>query len=118
MPLADWKDLTVLLCMALVVLGAIALAVSAQSFSIVRGKVVEKGVGVLQHEGRPRLTNTISVLIENDDRVFDIRRGTVVQYPVAERDSEAIAVGSEVELLVLSYRPNVRILDGPSGSPA
>ncbi|MGI0021162.1 MAG: hypothetical protein ACREAY_11900 [Nitrososphaera sp.] len=115
--MADWKDLTVLLCMALVVLGAVALAVSAQSFSIVRGKVVEKGVGVLQHEGRPRLTNTVSVLIENDDRVFDIRRGTVVQYPVAERDSEAIVVGSEIELLVSSHRANVRILDGPSGSP-
>ena len=118
MPLADWKDLTVLLCMTLVVLGAIALAVSAQSFSIVRGKVVEKGIGLVQHEGTPRLTNTISVLIENDDRVFDIRRGTVVQYSVAERDSEAIAVGSEVELMVLTYQSNVRILDGPSGRPA
>jgi hypothetical protein len=60
MPLADWKDLTVLLCMTLVVLGAIALAVSAQSFSIVRGKVVEKGIGLVQHEGTPRLTKYLS----------------------------------------------------------
>lgn len=112
-------DLTAVLCMALVVLGAVALAISAQSFSIVKGKVIEKGVGVLQHEGKPRLTNTVSVLIENDDRVFDIRRGTVVKYPFTEPDSEAIVVGSEIHLFVSSYKQNVQILDRPpSGSPA
>ena len=118
MSLADWKDLTVVLCMTLVVLGAVALANSAQTFSIVRGKVVEKGVGVLQHDGKPRLTNTISVLIESDDRVFDIRRGTVVQYPIAERDVDAVQVGSEIEFLVSSYHVTVQILHGQSGNPA
>jgi hypothetical protein len=115
---ADWKDLTVVMCLALIVLGSVALANSAQSFSIVRGKVVEKGVGVLQYEGKPKLTNTMSVIIENDDRVFDIRRGTVVQYPIAERDLDAVQVGSEVEFLVSSYKATVRILHGPSGKPA
>lgn len=116
-PVADWKDAAVVLSMVLVVLGAIALAVSAQSFSIMRGKIVEKGIGVLQFEDKPRLTNTISVLIENDDRVFDIKRGTIVQYPVTEKDIQAVEVGARIEFLVSSYSATVRIL-GPSDSPA
>jgi hypothetical protein len=107
----DWKDLAVVLCSALIVLGATALAVSAQNFSVIRGQVLEKGIGVLKFEDKQRLTNTITVLIEDDDRVFDIKRGTAVQYPVSEHDAQGIAVGSRVKLMVSSYNPNVRILD-------
>ncbi|MEW5840046.1 hypothetical protein [Nitrososphaera sp.] len=110
--MADWRDLTVVLCMALVVLGAVALAVTARSFSLVTGKVVEKGVGVLQFEGRPRLTNTVTVLITSEDRVFGIGRGTVVQYPVTEADARALAVGSDIKFMVSSYSQTVRIIDG------
>lgn len=116
--MADWKDLAVVLCAALVVLGAVALSVSAQTFSIVEGQIVEKGIGVLQIEGKPRLTNTISVLIEDDDRVFDIKRGTIVQYPVSEADAQALQVGARVELLVSSYAATVRVLNAPSAGSA
>ena len=116
--MADWRDFTVLFCMTLVVLGAVSLAFSAQTFSIVRGKVVEKGVGVLEFDGKPRLTNTISVLIENDDRVFDIKRGTVVKYPVTEQDVQAVDIGSDVELFVSAFKSTARVLGQPSPESA
>jgi hypothetical protein len=109
-PVPDWKDVTVVLCAGLVVLGAVALAASAQSFAMVQGKIVEKGVGVLKFGDKKRLTNTISVLIEGDDRVFDVKRGTVVKYPVSEHDAKELEIGSRVEMLVSSYSPKVRIL--------
>lgn len=112
--MADWRDLTVVVCIVLVVLGAVALSTAAQTFSIVKGKVVEKGIGVLQFEGKPRLTNTISVLIENDDRVFDIKRGTIVKYPVTEKDIQTVEIGSEVELFVSAFRTTAKVLDHPS----
>lgn len=115
---ADWRDLTVLVCIVLVVLGAVSLSATAQTFSIVKGKVVEKGIGVLQFEGKPRLTNTISVLIENDDRVFDIRRGTIVKYPVTEQDIQAVEIGSEVELFVSAFKTTARVLGHPSPGTA
>ncbi|HEU4984936.1 MAG TPA: hypothetical protein VFT58_04800 [Nitrososphaera sp.] len=106
----DWKDLTVVLCAGLIVLGAVALAASAQTFSIVKGQIVEKGVGVLGLGQKRTLTNTISVLIEDDDRVFDIKHGTVVKYPVSESDARALQIGSRVELFISSYGSAVRIL--------
>jgi hypothetical protein len=112
--MADWKDLAVVLCAALVVLGASALAVAANSFSIVKGKVVEKGTGIIEHGGKRALTPTISVFIENDDRVFDVRAGTIVWYPVTEADAQAIEVGSEVELFVSSSKATVKVLSGHS----
>lgn len=114
----DWKDAAVLFCTALIVLGAVALSVSAQTFSIVQGQIVEKGIGVLQYEGKPRLTNTISVLIESDDRVFNIKRGTIVQYPVSEADAQALQVGARVEILVSAYAATVRVLNHPSAGSA
>lgn len=116
--MADWRDLTLLVCIVLVVLGALALSTAAQTFSIVKGKVVEKGIGVVQFEGKPRLTNTISVLIENDDRVFDIKRGTIVKYPVTEQDVQAVEIGSEVELFVSAFRTKARVLGHPSSGTA
>ena len=116
--MADWRDFTVLFCMTLVVLGAVSLAFSAQTFSIVRGKVVEKGVGVLEFDGKPRLTNTISVLLENDDRVFDIKRGTVVKYPVTEQDVQAVEIGSDIELFVSAFKATARVLGQPSPESA
>jgi hypothetical protein len=107
---ADWKDFAVVLSMVLIVIGAMALAASAQSFSLMKGKVVEKGVGVLQFGGKPRITNTVSVLIENDDRVFDIKKGTIVQYPVTERDAGSVVIGSEIEFLVSANSVAIRML--------
>lgn len=113
-PVADWHDFTVLFCMSLVVLGAISLSFASQTFSIVKGRVVEKGVGVIESGGKAVVTNTISVFIENDDRVFNIKRGTVVKYPVSEQDVQAVEIGSEVELFVSSVRATVRLLGQPS----
>jgi hypothetical protein len=100
--------------MSLVVLGAISLSFASQTFSIVKGRVVEKGVGVIESGGKAVVTNTISVFIENDDRVFNIKRGTVVKYPVSEQDVQAVEIGSEVELFVSSVRATVRLLGQPS----
>lgn len=100
--------------MSLVVLGAISLSFTAQTFSIVKGRVVEKGLGVIESGGESIPTNTISVLIENDDRVFDIKRGTVVKYPVTEQDVQAVKIGSEVELFVSSFKATAKVLGQPS----
>lgn len=103
--------------MSLVVLGAISLSFSAQTFSVVKGRVVEKGIGIIDSGGKSVATNTISVLIENDDRVFDIKRGTVVEYPVGEQDIQAVEIGSEVELFVSSFRTTARLLGQPPAGP-
>lgn len=107
----DWKDFTVVLCAVLVVVGAGALAVAAQTSTIVRGKVLEKGVASLDlGAGSSYSTQTISVLIENDDRVFRIERGTVVKYAVTDSDALLVDVGSEVELLITSYNRVARVI--------
>jgi hypothetical protein len=101
----DLKDIAVTLCALLIVVGAGALAVVAQTFIIIRGKVPEKGVAKLDlGDGRSYSTQTLSVLTENDNRVFRNDRGTVVRYAVSDGDAQIVNVGSDVELLVSSYR--------------
>jgi hypothetical protein len=107
---SDWKDLAILLCLTLVVVGTLALAFAAQNFTIIKGKVLEKGT-VMQGLGSKSLpTQTISVLIESDDRVFRIERGSVVKYAVSDSDAGRIFVGSEVELLITSHNIKARLL--------
>ena len=114
----DWKDFTVVLCVLLVVLGAGALAVSAQTFTIVRGKVFEKGTASVDlPDGSSYTTQTLSVLIENDDRVFRIEKGTLVKYAVSEGDAQLVAAGSEVEMLVSSYSSLARVITHNGSSP-
>lgn len=116
--MVDWKDLAVILCALLVVEGAVALAEAAQTFTIVRGKVLEKGIAKLDlGDGASYTTPTISVLIENDDRVFRIERGTVVKYAVSESEAQRVDVGSSVEMLVSSYNHLARVIsiEGSSG---
>jgi stage V sporulation protein SpoVS len=115
----DWRDFAVLLCMLLVVLGAGALAVAAQTFTIVRGKVLEKGTALLDlPDGNSYSTRTISVLIENDDRIFRIERGTIVKYAVSDHDARLVDVGSDIELLISSYGSVARVIGlGGSSSP-
>jgi hypothetical protein len=107
---SDWKDLAIVLCLALVVLGASALAFAAQTFTIIKGKVLEKGAAVQGSGSKSLPTQTISVLIENDDRVFRIERGSVVKYAVSDGDAGRIYVGSEVELLISSHNSKARLL--------
>lgn len=114
----DWKDFAVVLCMLLVVLGAGALAVAAQTSTIVSGKVLEKRTASLDlPDGRSYSTQTISVLIENDDRVFRIERGTVVKYAVSDGDAQLVDVGSNVELFVSSYSSVARVVGLGGSSP-
>jgi hypothetical protein len=114
----DWKDFTVVFCALLVVVGAGALASAAQGFTIIRGKVLEKGIATLDlGDGMSYTTPTISVLLENDDRVFRIERGTVVKYAVSEVDAQKVDVGLSVELLVSSHNHLARVI-GIDGSGA
>lgn len=114
----DWKDFAVVLCVLLVVLGAGALAVAAQTFTIVRGKVLEKGTASLDlPDGSSYSTQTVSVRIENDDRVFRIERGTVVKYAVSDGDAQLVDVGSEVELLISSHSSVARVIGLDGSSP-
>ena len=114
----DWKDFTVVLCAMLVVVGSAALAIAAQTFTIVRGKVLEKGIGSLDSGAAGSYsTQTISVLIENDDRVYRIERGTVVKYAVSDGDALLVDVGSEVELLISSYSSLARVIGPDVTSP-
>ena len=110
MPVLDWKDFAVVLCLFLVIVGAGALAVAAHTFSIIKGRVLEEGRAVLDRGDRSYPTRTISVLIENDDRVFQIKRGTVVEYAISDGDAELVGVGSEVELLVSFYSGRAKVI--------
>ena len=114
----DWKDFAVILCTLLIVVGAGALAVAAQTFTIVKGKVLEKGVAEFDlGDGRSYSTQTLSVLIENDDRVFRIERGTVVKYAISDSDAQLIDVGSKVKLLISSYSNMARMISVEGSSP-
>ncbi len=112
----DWRDFAVLLCVAFVLLGSAALILSANSFTIIKAKVVDKGIGIMRFDGKPRITPTVSVFIFDDDRVYDIKKGTIVQYPVSESDLDSVEIGSEVRIFV-SLQSTVRILKHQSGSP-
>ncbi|MEP0825661.1 MAG: hypothetical protein HRF40_09255 [Nitrososphaera sp.] len=107
----DWTDFAALFCASLVVIGAAALADAAQNFTIVRGRVIEKGVATLDlGEGSSYNTPTVSVLLENNDRVFRIVRGMVVTYAVSEDDAQRVTVGSSVEILVSTHNHLARVV--------
>jgi hypothetical protein len=107
---SDWRDLAIVLCLSLVVLGAFALAFAAQTFTIIKGKVLEKGTAAQGFGSKSLPTQTISVLIENDDRVFRIEHGSVVKYAISDGDAGRIFVGSEVELLISSHNSKARLI--------
>ena len=116
--MSDWKDFAAIICVILIVLGAAALSVAGQTSAIVKGKVLERGVARFDlGDGKSHMTQTLSVLIENDDRVFRIERGTVVKYAISDSDAERVDVGSNVKLLVSSYRNLARLLDTGGSSP-
>jgi hypothetical protein len=84
-------------------LGAAALITAGQNFVIVRGRVVNVGEAIVEYEGEKVPTKTVSVIIENNDRVFRIERGTTVEYAVSDSDAGLVQVGAHVELLVSSH---------------
>ena len=102
----------------MVVVGAGALASAAQTFTIVRGKVIEKGIATLDLiDGTTYDTPTISVRLENDDRVFRIQRGTDVKYAVSENDAQLVSLGSDVEILVSRHSNVARLVSFDSSKP-
>lgn len=108
---SDWKDFAVLLSLALIVVGTVALVSAAHTFTIIKGKVIGKGETIVDSHGKVYTTKTISVRIENQDRVFNIQEGSVVRYAVSDDDAELVEIGSDIELFVSSYRDRVRILN-------
>ncbi|HEV8386073.1 MAG TPA: hypothetical protein VGQ03_00470, partial [Nitrososphaera sp.] len=117
MLLVDWKDFLSLFCLAMTVLAAAALVTAAQNFVIVRGMVVSTGVAVIDGEDGSIPTRTVTVVIENSDRVFRIERGTTVEYAVSDEDAGLVEIGSEVELMISSHQVKARVLsvEGRSG---
>ena len=113
----DWKDFAVITCALLVVVGAAALATAAHNFTIVRGKVLEKGVAMIDLGDASYITPTVSILLESDDRVFRIEQGTVVEYAVSEGDAQRVDVGSSVEMLVSSHNHLARVVGVGGSSP-
>jgi len=108
----DWKDFAVVLCLLLVVIGTGALVVAAQSFTILDGRVLEKGTGVIElGDGSSVATKTISVLIEEDDRVYKIKRGSVVRYAISDEDAQLVGIGSDVRLLISQHSIRARLID-------
>lgn len=92
-------------------LGAAALVVSAQSFTLVSGRILEIGAGVIDDDdGVPTSTKTITMLIRNDDRVFRIESGSVVKYAISDEDAETARVGYEVKVLVSVYSDKVKLV--------
>jgi len=79
--------------------------------------VLEKGIAVQNFGSTPVPTQTISVLIENNDRVFRIDRGSVVKYAISDGDAKRIAVGSEVNLLISTYESKARLISIAGTSP-
>ena len=70
--MSDWKDFVAILCVFFIFVGAAALGIAAQTFTIVKGKVLEKGIALYAVGGKSHTVQTISVLIENEGRVFKI----------------------------------------------
>ena len=95
-------------------LGAGSLTVFAQTVVIVSGKILE--VGVAEMDGSTHTTRTLTVLIDNDDRVFRIKSGTAVKYAISDSDAELAEVGSRVQLLVSYYSTKARVLSLSPGS--
>lgn len=114
--LVTWKDFASLLCLALTLLAVASLVTAAQNFVIIRGKVIATGAALIDSQEGKVPTRTVTVIIENNDRVFRIQSGTTVEYAVSDSDANLIETGSEVELLLSTHSQKARVLS-IKGSP-
>lgn len=105
-----WTNIAVILCTVLIVIGAASLVTAAESFTIIKGRVPDKGKGYLKVEGKPLSVHTVSVLLENKDRVFRIEQGTIVTYAISDRDWKSLKLGSKVELFISAYNKDAKII--------
>lgn len=105
-----WLDFASILCVSLTVLGAAALISAGQTFTIVRGKVVSTGSAFIVTEDGKVPTKTISLIIENADRVFRIQPGSIVEYAVSDEDASRVQPGSEVRLLISVHQSRAKLI--------
>jgi len=84
------------------------MSTAALSFVIVRGIVTAVGSANLDEVGR---TATVTVIIQDPDRVFRIERGSEVEYAVSDDDAGEISVGSEILLLVSSHHSRAKLIE-------
>lgn len=98
-------------------LGVAVLATSARTFTLVSGRILEIGTGIIDDsDGVPTSTKTITMLISNDDRVFRIESGSVVKYAISDQDAETARVGYDVRVLVSTYSNKVKLVSFADGS--
>jgi hypothetical protein len=103
-------DFASIFCVALTLLGALAIISASQNFTIISGKVVSVGTGFLITDSGRIPTKTVAVLIENADRVFRIQPGTTVTYAVSDEDASHIQPGYKVKLMVSTNQSKARII--------
>jgi hypothetical protein len=99
----------------MVIIGAGALLEASKSFSIVQGRVVAKELASVGSGSDEYLVQTISVVLESEDRVYSYKQGSVAKYPVSSEDSRIISVGSEVRILVTAHPMQAKLLDFSPG---
>jgi hypothetical protein len=109
--MVKWTDFAALFCLALTMMAVAALVTAAQNFVIVRGKVVSIGSALMDSNDGKVPTRTVTVVIENDDRVFRIKSGTAVEYAVSDNDATRLRTGEEVELMLFSHQSKARVVN-------
>lgn len=113
----DWKDLTVIACTALILLGAVALTAAAHSFAIVEGNVLKKQITLSNDSNKPPHTIAMVLIhIGNNDRVYNVRGGSIVQYALSENDYDKIKTGDRVKILVLASNEKIKVLNLERGN--
>ena len=105
-----WTDFASLFCLALTILAVAALVTAAQNFVIVRGKVISTGSALIDSTDGKVPTRTVTIIIENDDRVFRIKNGSTVEYAVSDSDAMLLRTGGEVELMLSSHQSKARVI--------
>ena len=91
-------------------LAVAAIVTAAQNFVIVRGTVVNKGSAFIDTDGHRESTRTVTLVIENADRVYRIRAGTAVEYAISDTDAKVVQIGSHIELLISLHNSRARVL--------
>jgi hypothetical protein len=109
--MVKWTDFASLFCLALTLLAVAALVTASQNFVIVRGKVVSTGSALVDSEAGKVPTRTVTIIIENDDRVFRIKSGTAVEYAVSDSDAALVRTGEQVELMLSSHQSKARVVN-------
>ena len=112
--MVTWRDFTSLFCLSLTILAVAALVTAAQNFVIVSARVVALGSALIDGQVP---TRTVTVIIENSDRVFRIQRGTTVEYAVSDEDVRLVEIGSQVKLLISAHQDRAKLVSVEGRTP-